>query len=104
MGACCSKDGMDGSSGRFMEEHVVVQRVYDHQPTKVEDEEENVQYGDCGARIRLQGCSEFTSMYTQQGRKGINQDAMTVWQVRKYKFGFTFELSLPTLIVLFVKM
>ncbi|KAF3448895.1 hypothetical protein FNV43_RR09611 [Rhamnella rubrinervis] len=83
MGACCSKDGMHGSSGRFMEERVVVQRVQYDQPkpkAKVEDEEESVQYGDGGARIMLQGCSDFTSMYSQQGRKGINQDAMTVWQ------------------------
>ena len=85
-----------------MEERVIIQRVQYDQPKpnpKLEDEEENLQYGDFGARIRLQGCSDFTSMYTQQGRKGINQDAMTVWQVRKYKFGFTFELSSTFVIV-----
>lgn len=45
------------------------------------DEEDDIRHGDGGARIRLQGPSRFTSMYTQQGRKGINQDSMTVWEV-----------------------
>ncbi|KAL0344421.1 UNVERIFIED_CONTAM: putative protein phosphatase 2C 73 [Sesamum radiatum] len=36
--------------------------------------------GDAGARIRLQGSSRYVSMFTQQGRKGVNQDAMTVWE------------------------
>lgn len=37
--------------------------------------------GDLGANIRLCGFSKFVSMYSQQGKKGINQDAMTVWEV-----------------------
>ncbi|CAN4126233.1 unnamed protein product [Withania somnifera] len=36
--------------------------------------------GDLGANIRLCGFSKFVSMYSQQGKKGINQDAMTVWE------------------------
>ncbi|XP_015897452.3 probable protein phosphatase 2C 65 [Ziziphus jujuba] len=76
MGACCSKDGMH--SGRYLEERRVVQKVYDVK--EEDDEDQNIQYGDCGARIRLDGFSNFISMYTQQGRKGINQDSMTVWQ------------------------
>ncbi|CAH9125147.1 unnamed protein product [Cuscuta epithymum] len=36
--------------------------------------------GDYGARIRLHGSSSFISMYSRQGRKGINQDSMTVWE------------------------
>lgn len=65
-----------------MEERVVP-KVYE---VKEENDEENIQYGDCGARIRLDGFSDFTSMYTQQGRKGVNQDSMTVWQVRNNYF------------------
>lgn len=48
-------------------------------------------YGDDGARIRLKGSSKFTSMYSQRGRKGNNQDAMTVWEVVSHL------LSLPKL-------
>ncbi|KAI4342872.1 hypothetical protein MLD38_027438 [Melastoma candidum] len=31
-------------------------------------------------RLFLNGASEFTSLYSQQGKKGINQDAMIVWE------------------------
>ncbi|KAF2288445.1 hypothetical protein GH714_007534 [Hevea brasiliensis] len=30
--------------------------------------------------MRLQGASKYISMYSQQGKKGVNQDAMTVWE------------------------
>jgi hypothetical protein len=71
MGACCSKEPYsDGVVEDAIEEK------------KLEDEEEgDVIVGDYGARMRLYGASKYTSMYTQQGRKGINQDAMTVWEV-----------------------
>ena len=72
MGVCCSKDGMYRESS--MEEDV------DEREDEA-DEEDDIRHGDGGARIRLQGPSRFTSMYTQQGRKGINQDSMTVWEV-----------------------
>lgn len=48
------------------------------------DEEREIEgddVGDYGAVVRLQGSSKFMSMYSQQGRKGVNQDAMTVWEV-----------------------
>lgn len=35
-----------------------------------------------GAQVTLNGSSKFASMYTQKGTKGVNQDAMTVWEVR----------------------
>jgi len=35
-----------------------------------------------GARVMLKGSSTFVSMYSQKGSKGVNQDALTVWQVR----------------------
>ncbi|KAF8397184.1 hypothetical protein HHK36_016091 [Tetracentron sinense] len=66
MGACCGKnDEFDG----FMEEE-----------EEDVEEENDIRDGDCGARVRLQGSSRFASMFTQKGRKGINQDAMTMWE------------------------
>ncbi|KAG2691014.1 hypothetical protein I3760_09G216900 [Carya illinoinensis] len=75
MGAGCSvKAGRYG--GSIMEDHHV-----DENGDKVHVEEDHAQlHGDFGARIRLEGPSRFTSMYSQQGRKGINQDSMTVWE------------------------
>lgn len=71
MGACCSKEIYYGDG------------VIDAIEEKEEDDfgEDNVDIGDYGARVRLHGASKFISMYTQQGRKGVNQDAMTVWEV-----------------------
>ncbi|KAF5471483.1 hypothetical protein F2P56_008271 [Juglans regia] len=71
MGACCTKDGRcRGFMGDLVE-------------WKEDEagEEIDIRRGsDAGDLIRLKGSSSFTSMYTQQGRKGINQDAMTVWE------------------------
>ncbi|KAJ8424617.1 hypothetical protein Cgig2_000540 [Carnegiea gigantea] len=70
MGACCSKEGNHGS-------------YRDRQICECEqgcEEESQVMKGDCGASIRIQGFSDYVSMATQQGKKGINQDAMTVWE------------------------
>ncbi|KAM1038319.1 hypothetical protein ACFX13_033753 [Malus domestica] len=76
MGACCTKERSYG--GGYMEDDGVAHRNEYYEAE--EEEEDNVRCGDDGARIRLQGCSRNISMYTQQGRKGINQDAMTVWE------------------------
>ncbi|GAB4833259.1 hypothetical protein Ancab_031506 [Ancistrocladus abbreviatus] len=70
MGACCSKDV--GSRGREVD-------AYEHEPEEYHHQHD-VRRGDYGATIRLQGSSTFVSMATQQGRKGINQDAMTIWE------------------------
>ncbi|XP_019059638.1 PREDICTED: probable protein phosphatase 2C 65 isoform X2 [Tarenaya hassleriana] len=43
-------------------------------------EEDEVRKTDDGAVIRSRGSSEHISMAIQQGKKGINQDAMTVWE------------------------
>ncbi|KAF5476344.1 hypothetical protein F2P56_008071 [Juglans regia] len=76
MGAGCSiKAGRYGRSN--MEDHHHVDEKGDK--LHVEDQA-HAQHGDIGARIRLEGPSRFTSMYSQQGRKGINQDSMTVWE------------------------
>ncbi|XP_038881643.1 probable protein phosphatase 2C 65 [Benincasa hispida] len=71
MGACCTKDYMYG--GGYM--------TYDKDERDSNGADgEEVRRGDDGATIRLRGSSVFTSMFTQRGRKGINQDAMTVWE------------------------
>lgn len=49
-----------------------------------EKEADVLRAGDYGATVRLQGSSKNISMYTQQGRKGLNQDAMTVWEVIQF--------------------
>ncbi|KAK9734318.1 hypothetical protein RND81_04G131400 [Saponaria officinalis] len=70
MGACCSKEVEYGSYG-------------DRQIAACEseiDQETQVLKGDYGASVRLQGFSSFVSMATLQGKKGINQDAMTIWE------------------------
>ncbi|GMH28705.1 hypothetical protein Nepgr_030548 [Nepenthes gracilis] len=73
MGACCSRDGS-------------FRGVRDREIDVVEYEDDNrhhendVRRGDYGASVRLKGSSTLVAMATQQGRKGINQDAMTVWE------------------------
>lgn len=77
MGGCCSC-------------HVSIGRkVYD-----MESESDDNAYGDGKS-------SKFISMYSQKGRKGVNQDALTVWEVRFFIdvfadfFWFYFLLSFP---------
>ncbi|XVE97159.1 hypothetical protein REPUB_Repub02eG0287200 [Reevesia pubescens] len=73
MGACCSTQvKYQCSCSRHVEDNF-------------EKEEEGHQedlttIGHNGAIVRLQGSSSLTSMYTHKGKKGINQDAMTVWE------------------------
>ncbi|KAL8504914.1 hypothetical protein ACS0TY_016202 [Phlomoides rotata] len=73
MGACCSCHTRIGrAQGFFIDEEA--------RPREVEDDENIIFRGDGGARIRLQGWSRHVSLHSQQGRKGVNQDAMTVWE------------------------
>ncbi|KAL6987909.1 hypothetical protein U1Q18_013655 [Sarracenia purpurea var. burkii] len=74
MGACCSRgDRFDG----FMLEH----DRYDNKPRGARKDDDRLHNADnSAARVRFEGSSRFISMFTQQGRKGINQDAMTVWE------------------------
>ncbi|XP_034693398.1 probable protein phosphatase 2C 65 isoform X2 [Vitis riparia] len=66
MGACCSREKkFEGVVGGEVDD------VEDAGDVRVEDG---------GSRVRLGGNSMYTSMFTQGGRKGINQDAMTVWE------------------------
>ncbi|KAF7845258.1 putative protein phosphatase 2C 65 [Senna tora] len=71
MGGCCS---YEISCGGKVIRHNVGRDYGGHR------EQEEIVYGDCGARIRIRGSSRFVSMYSQQGSKGINQDALTVWE------------------------
>ncbi|WOH10924.1 hypothetical protein DCAR_0830401 [Daucus carota subsp. sativus] len=72
MGACCTaqikRERNDGLPARM------------HEGGKENGSEDIVTQGDFGALVRLQGSSTFVSMFSQQGRKGVNQDAMTVWE------------------------
>eukprot|EP00262_Sarcandra_glabra_P006952 TRINITY_DN1950_c0_g2_i1.p1 TRINITY_DN1950_c0_g2~~TRINITY_DN1950_c0_g2_i1.p1 ORF type:complete len:135 (-),score=47.67 TRINITY_DN1950_c0_g2_i1:250-654(-) len=67
MGGCCSKQ--DKNDGLEMEEE---------EDDEYDDGEAREGVG--GARVRVQGSCKMASMFTKQGRKGVNQDAMTVWE------------------------
>lgn len=71
MGACCSCHRVNRSEGSSVEEEAKPREI---------DEDNIVLKGEGGARVRLQGSSKYVSMHTQQGKKGLNQDAMTVWE------------------------
>lgn len=73
MGACCSCQRIERFDGFYIEDEVVEKPI--------EDEGLYVRRGDYGARVRLQGSSKYVSTFIQQGKKGTNQDAMTVWEV-----------------------
>ncbi|XP_010922660.1 probable protein phosphatase 2C 73 [Elaeis guineensis] len=68
MGGCCSKEEVRPGRLQCKEEE---EEFYDG-----EEEEEEVD----GTRARLKGSCTFASMYTQRGWKGVNQDAMTMWE------------------------
>ncbi|KAK1312357.1 putative protein phosphatase 2C 73 [Acorus calamus] len=66
MGVCCSKD----------------KPIYENfdKESLAEDDDARARAAEGGARVRLLGACAFASMFTQQGRKGVNQDAMTIWE------------------------
>lgn len=68
MGACCSKEDS-------------FQEVVGGEVCDIVEDADDVRVEDGGSRVRLRGNSLHTSMFTQGGSKGINQDAMTVWEV-----------------------
>jgi hypothetical protein len=74
MGGCCSHDV--SVRGR-------VESEVDDGDCDYDDYEDinDVMYENDGAIVRLRGFSKVVSMYTQQGKKGVNQDSMTVWEV-----------------------
>ncbi|KAI7979488.1 putative protein phosphatase 2C 65 [Camellia lanceoleosa] len=86
MGACCSRD--ERFNGFIVEEghkkrEIGAKRDDNHNiPDKdCIDDDDHIPNADCiGGRVRLEGSSKLVSMFSQQGRKGVNQDSMTVWE------------------------
>lgn len=84
MGACCSCRRVlhFDHQGNYRHHNYINGDDKEDNNIIVEDDHHGVVgKGDFGANIRLHGYSKFVSMYSQQGKKGINQDAMTVWEV-----------------------
>ncbi|KAJ0234968.1 protein phosphatase 2C 65 [Hirschfeldia incana] len=69
MGVCCSK-----GTG------IIVENGSDDGNERGDAEAADVRDTNGGAIIRSQGSSKHVSMAIKQGKKGINQDAMTVWE------------------------
>lgn len=81
MGACCTCQRVKRRNGYR------VKNAENREEREAEEEHDGiVGRGDFGARVRLHGSSRFVSMYSQQGKKGVNQDAMTVWEVHSFSF------------------
>lgn len=77
MGACCTcQTGLRYREAPTDDHHAKPKNI------KSEDSNQVIAIDDYGARISLQGSTKFISMFTRQGRKGVNQDAITVWEVR----------------------
>ncbi|KAF1898686.1 hypothetical protein Lal_00039891, partial [Lupinus albus] len=70
MGECCSH----GATVRGKVESEVDGEEYEH------DHSTHVRYEHDGSRVILKGSSMFVSLDCQQGKKGVNQDALTVWE------------------------
>lgn len=86
MGACCSIQIQYGDRDRWEED------IEEHDHFKDDEEQNPVRIEDNGDIVRIEGFSKTVSMYTQQGKKGINQDAMTVWEViNMFTFNFSFH-------------
>ncbi|CAN0927892.1 Probable protein phosphatase 2C 65 [Linum grandiflorum] len=83
MGACCSTEFHFGPESDDPAAASSDHHKDDHDGGDANDgdyDDGNVFVGDYGARVRLHGASKYIAMYTQQGKKGVNQDAMTVWE------------------------
>ncbi|XP_020262144.1 probable protein phosphatase 2C 73 [Asparagus officinalis] len=77
MGSCCSKGRKKGRHGGENDQEFEVFRFQD---CADQDAEDGARVGEGGARVRLRGSSSCSSMFSQQGWKGVNQDAMTIWE------------------------
>lgn len=49
----------------------------------VREAEKDEQLADVEGRLCANGASSLASIYTQQGKKGINQDSMIIWEVSR---------------------
>ncbi|KAI6698560.1 hypothetical protein NL676_018679 [Syzygium grande] len=80
MGACCSTDHDVGR------DWVGIVNIDGDDEVEGDDEGGGggggggVREGDLGARVRLRGSNDSCCMFSKRGKKGINQDAMTVWE------------------------
>ncbi|KAJ3680900.1 hypothetical protein LUZ60_015389 [Juncus effusus] len=86
MGGCCSKqEELDSwlpcknkkeqeNARKFNEEEELREKE------KRDQEVTNGSSNDRVPRVILRGSCGYASMYTQQGRKGVNQDTMTIWE------------------------
>ncbi|XP_052176551.1 probable protein phosphatase 2C 65 [Diospyros lotus] len=70
MGGCCSV-------GARLEGFTEEETPYDEKQRGGREVDDRVRNG---VKVRLEGSSRLVSMFSQQGKKGINQDAMTVWE------------------------
>lgn len=75
MGGCCSRDDVGKEGLERSEEEEVDDELYDEGSLKG-----GASVKEDGTRVRLEGSCGFASMYTQQGLKGVNQDAMVLWE------------------------
>ncbi|XP_060174523.1 probable protein phosphatase 2C 65 [Lycium barbarum] len=82
MGACCTCQRVRHYDQGNHRHHNIVHNINGDDKSNIHGEDDHgvIGKGDFGANIRLHGYSKFVSMYSQQGKKGINQDAMTVWE------------------------
>lgn len=78
MGTCCS---IDIRCGKFENDDMKERGYYEYYKEDEAEQNSDVKLSASGATVRLRGSSMRTSMFSQQGKKGVNQDAMTVWEV-----------------------
>lgn len=75
MGSCLSHEGEVSRSFSSLQ----ASREPGKARRRSEGEEEQLR--EVPGRMCLNGSSRVASLFTQQGRKGTNQDAMVVWEV-----------------------
>ncbi|WOL11964.1 putative protein phosphatase 2C 33 isoform X1 [Canna indica] len=83
MGSCLSSDGQSSSSGPSSPSSSPAKRPWKgarRTGPRSSSRREEQQLHKIPGRMFFNGASEVASLFTQQGRKGINQDAMIVWE------------------------
>lgn len=83
MGGCFSKQEIfSGVSSENEDGKNKTSYQGDREKAKREEDETNTGTNNGMPRVMLRGSCRYASMFTQQGRKGVNQDTMTIWEVR----------------------
>lgn len=80
MGGCCSRGRRVPEGLKYRDDDSNDDNYY---MVDNDDVDGCIRSGDGSARVRLRRSTPFASMHTQQGWKGVNQDAMTLWEVKK---------------------